>query len=176
MTKLSVNVSTHDHAQGAATAPITLVEYGDYECSHCGRAYPVVKQLQAKLGTKLRLVFRNFPLTQSHPHALHAAEVAEAGALHGKFWELHDKLYENQGALDDRHLLGYAKELGLDPEKIASDASSDKVVARIRADIESGENSGLTGTPTFYINGIKHEGGSDYASLLAALEAASHHA
>ncbi len=118
-------------------------------------------------------MFRNFPLTQIHPHALHAAEVAEAAALHGKFWEMHDALYEHQGALDDRHLLDYAKALGLDPATIARDASSDAVVGRIRADLESGEASGVAGTPAFYINGAAYQGSWDEASLLAAVKAAA---
>ena len=156
---------------------MTLVQYGDYECSHCGRAYPIVKAILQALGAQLRFVFRNFPLTEIHPHALHAAEVAEAAALHGKFWEMHDALYEHQGALDDRHLLDYAKALGVDPAAVAKDASSDKVVDRIRADLSSGEASGVGGTPAFYINGVAHEASWDEATLRAALEAAigKHH-
>ena len=168
--KLSVPVSAHDHVQGPAHAPITLVEYGDYECSYCGRAYPIVKAVQEELGDQLRFVFRNYPLVQSHPHALHAAEVAEAVAVHGDFWQIHDLLYEHQGALDDAHLLGYAKQLGLDPDKVAKEAGSDKVIARIKADMASAEASGLSGTPCFYINGTKYEGSWDRAELLHALK------
>lgn len=170
--KLAVPVTARDHAQGPATAPVTLVMYGDYECSYCGRAYPIVKRVQQAMGDKLRFVFRNYPLTQSHPHALHAAEVAEAVALHGDFWAIHDALYEHQRALDDAHLLGYAKALGLDPDKIATEASSDKVIAHLRADIDGGDRSGVTGTPSFYINGVKHEDAWDYEPLLAAVRAA----
>ena len=169
---LKPHVSSHDHVQGAAGAAITLVQYGDYECSYCGRAYPIVKAVQKELGAALRFVFRNYPLTQSHPHALHAAEVAEAAALHGKFWEMHDLLYQRQRALDDAHLLDYARELGLAPEAIARDASSDKVIARIRADIESGDASGVEGTPAFYINGTPLEGSWDHDALLSALKSA----
>lgn len=141
------------------------------------RAPLIATAVQRALGAQLRFVFRNFPLTQIHPHALHAAEVAEAAALHGKFWEMHDALYEHQGALDDRHLLDYAKALGLDPATIARDASSDAVVGRIRADLESGEASGVAGTPAFYINGAAYQGSWDEASLLAAVKAAAgkHH-
>lgn len=170
--KLAVPVTSHDHAQGPATAPVTLVMYGDYECSYCGRAYPIVKKVQQAMGDKLRLVFRNYPLTQSHPHALHAAEVAEAVALHGgDFWAIHDMLYEHQSKLDDAHLLGYARQLGLDPDKVAKDASSDKVIARLRADIDGGDRSGVNGTPCFYINGEQLEGSWDYDALLAAVQA-----
>jgi protein-disulfide isomerase len=167
--KLAVPVSAHDHVHGAATAPITLVQYGDYECSYCGRAYPIVKAVQKALGAKLRFVFRNYPLTQSHPHALHAAEVAEAVALHHDFWAIHDMLYQHQAALDDRSLLGYAQELGLDPEKVARDASGASVMGRIKADVDGGDRSGVEGTPAFYINGEQLEGSWDYDSLLAAL-------
>jgi protein-disulfide isomerase len=172
--KLAIPVSTHDHIQGSASAPLTLVQYGDYECSHCGRAYPIIKAIQQRLGTKMRFVFRNYPLTQVHPHALHAAEVAEAAALHHKFWEMHDTLYQHQGQLDDPHLLGYAKQLGLDPETIARDASHDKVVSRIQTDVDGGNASGVQGTPAFYINGVSHEESWDEATLLAALERALH--
>lgn len=176
VTKLATPVSTHDHAHGSAGARVTLVQYGDYECSHCGRAYPIVKAIQRRLGADLRFVFRNYPLTEIHPHALHAAEVAEAAALHGKFWEMHDALYEHQGALDDAHLLDYAAKLGLDRATIARDASSDGVIARIRADIDGGDASGVQGTPAFYINGVSHDAAWDEATLLAALERAlAHH-
>ncbi len=168
--KLAIPVSAHDHVHGAATAPVTLVQYGDYECSYCGRAYPIVKAIQKELGAKLRFVFRNYPLTQSHPHALHAAEVAEAVALHHDFWAIHDTLYQHQAALDDRSLLGYAQKLGLDPDKIADEASGEAVMARIRGDVEGGDRSGVNGTPAFYINGVQHTGSWDYEPLLAALE------
>jgi protein-disulfide isomerase len=103
--RLTVPVSQRDHQQGPATAPVTLVEYGDYECPYCGEAYPIVKEIKLRLGDRLRFVFRNFPLTQSHPHAEHAAEAAEAAAAQGKFWEMHDSLFEHQQALDDTHLV-----------------------------------------------------------------------
>src|SRR5687767_15951877 len=105
---LSLPVTVDDHSQGDANAAVTLVEYGDYECPHCGRAYPIVKELQRRLGPQLRFVFRNFPLSQVHPHAQHAAEAAEAAAVDGRFWEMHDALFEHQDALGDRHLIEYA--------------------------------------------------------------------
>src|SRR6476620_11497461 len=112
--RLTLPVGARDHAQGLPDAAVTLVEYGDYECPHCGRAYPIVKEVQRRLGTKLRFVFRNFPLSESHPHAEHAAEAAEGAAAQGRFWEMHDALYEHQQGLDDRHVVSYAKSLGID--------------------------------------------------------------
>jgi protein-disulfide isomerase len=170
--KLAIPVSAHDHVQGPADAPLTLVEYGDFECSYCGKAYPSIKAVQRALGPKLRFVCRHFPLTELHPHALHAAEVAEATARHHKFWEMHDTLFEHQRALDDAHLLGYAKQHGLDPEKIATEASTDAVIARIRADLEGGQNSGVSGTPSFYVNGSKYDDAYDPEPLMHALERA----
>src|SRR6266480_1057391 len=102
-----------DHIQGPPDAPVTLVEYGDYECPYCGAAYPVIKEVQARMGDRLRFVFRNFPITTSHPHSEHA-EAAEAAATQGKFWEMHDHLYENQQRLTDPDLHAYAEEVGLD--------------------------------------------------------------
>jgi protein-disulfide isomerase len=169
---LTPPVTARDHAQGSATAPLTLVEYGDYECSYCGKAYPIIKAVQRALGAKLRFVFRNYPLTQLHPHALHAAEVAEAVALHGKFWEIHDTLFEHQRALTDAHLLDHARRLGLDPDKIATEATSEPVISRIKADMAGADTSEIQGTPSFFINGEGYDGPWDEASLLAALQAA----
>ena len=117
MSELTSPVSARDHAQGTENAPLTLVEYGDYQCPYCGAAYPVVKQVQKALGKKLRFVFRNFPLTQMHPYALVAAEAAEAAALQGKFWEMHDLLFERQQLLEPEALALWAQELGLDLEQ-----------------------------------------------------------
>src|SRR5437899_8175552 len=105
-----------DHIQGPADAPVTLVQYGDYECPYCGAAYPIIKELQARMGQRLRFVFRNFPITTSHPHAQQAAEAAEAAASQGKFWPMHDLLYENQKNLRDQNLRTYAEQLALDVE------------------------------------------------------------
>src|SRR5512132_1246475 len=110
-----------DHIQGPADAPVTLLEYGDYECPYCGAAYPIIKEVQARMGDRLRFVFRNFPITTSHPHSEHAAEVAEAAATQGKFWEMHDHLYENQQRLTNPDLHGYAEVLGLDVERFDGD-------------------------------------------------------
>jgi protein-disulfide isomerase len=167
---LTQPVSAHDHAEGPADAPLTLVEYGDYQCPYCGAAYPVVKRLQKTLGKKLRFVFRNFPLTQAHPYALIAAEAAEAAALQGKFWEMHDLLFEQQDFLKPGIIPLWAKRIGLDLEKFGNDIKQRVVEDRIKEDRHSGIRSGVNGTPTFYINGTRYDGMPDYDSLLAALE------
>lgn len=170
MAKLTVPVSETDHVQGPTDAPLTLVEYGDYQCSYCGEAYPIVKRVQKKFGTKLRFVFRNFPLTESHPDALHAAHAAEAAALQQKFWEMHDTLYENQENLDDDALLGYAASLKLNTKQWERDFSSAKVADVIQKDFNSGVRSGVNGTPTFFINGVRHDDSFAYGALVAALQ------
>ena len=170
--KLTPLVSQHDHQQGPETAPVTLVEYGDYECPYCGEAYPIVKEIQRRLGDRLRFVFRNFPLTQSHPHAEHAAEAAEAAAIQGKFWEMHDSLFEHQRALDDAHLVQYAVALNLDKERFVRDMTEHVHTNRVREDFLSGVRSGVNGTPTFFINGVRHDDSYALESLLAAIEAA----
>jgi len=167
--RLSHPVGDRDHIQGPADAPVTLVEYGDYECPYCGRAYPIVKEVQAQLGDRLRFVFRNFPLTQLHPHAEHAAEAAESADAQGKFWEMHDTLYEHQRALDDTHLLQYAEALGLDREAFRADMTRHARAERVREDFLSGVRSGVNGTPTFFINGVRHDGAWDAESLLTAI-------
>ncbi len=168
--KLTQPVSAHDHAAGPADAPLTLVEYGDYQCPYCGAAYPVVKRLQKTLGKKLRFVFRNFPLTQAHPYALIAAEAAEAAALQDKFWEMHDLLFEKQTLLKPDIISAWAKRIGLNLEEFRNDIQQGVVEKRIREDRQSGIRSGVNGTPTFFINGTRYDGSPDYDSLLEALE------
>jgi len=169
--QLTPPVNAHDHVQGPADAPVTLVEFGDYECPHCGRAYPIVKDLQARLGDRLRFVYRNFPLAESHPYAEHAAEAAEAAGDRGKFWPMHDLLFEHQDALDDADLVRYAAALGLDAGAVAREIENDTHLERIRADFMSGVRSGVNGTPTFFINGSRFDGvWDDLRSFLAALE------
>lgn len=170
--KLRVPVSDADHVRGAAGAPLELVEYGDYECPHCGRAYAVVEDLERALGDELRFVFRNFPLAQLHPHAMNAARVAEAAARQGKFWDMYAALYRNQQRLDDQSLAGYAARLGLDLERLGRDANSAEVEQRILADQEGGVRSGVNGTPTFYLNGVRFDGDWESGELLEALRAA----
>jgi protein-disulfide isomerase len=170
--QLTMPVSDRDHAQGPADAPVTLLEYGDYECPYCGAAYPIVKELQARLGDRLRFVFRNFPITTAHPHAEHAAETAEAAGAQSKFWEMHDYLYEHQQALLDGDLEAYAEAIGLDVERFVREMEAQAHTDRVRTDFMSGVRSGVNGTPTFFINGQRHNGPFDLESLLAAIEAA----
>jgi len=167
---LTLPVGERDHTLGATSAPVTLVEYGDYECPHCGRAYPIVKEVRRRLGPRLRFVFRNFPLRESHPHAQQAAEAAEAAGAQGKFWEMHDRLFERQFALDDEYLIEYAGDLGLDVERFRRELTARTYEPRVREDFRSGVTSGVNGTPTFFINGARHDGPWDAEPLAAALE------
>lgn len=166
---LAVPVSKHDHIQGRYDAPLTLVEYGDYQCPACGAAYPVVKTVQSTLGDRLRFVFRNFPLTNIHPNAEHAAEAAEAADEQGRFWEMHDTLYENQDALEDEALMQHALDLGLDARRLVREVQNGAHSDRIRKDFQSGIRSGVNGTPTFFINGVRHNGPWDAETLVAEL-------
>ena len=165
-------VGPKDHVQGPPDAPVHLVEFGDYECPYCGEAYPVVKALQERLGDQMCFVFRNFPLTQVHPHAEEAAEAAEAAGAQGKFWEMHDLLYENQDALEPEDLVQYARALKLDLPRFVLEMREHVYVERVREDFRSGVRSGVNGTPTFFINGVRHDGSFDLVSLLAAIEEA----
>jgi protein-disulfide isomerase len=156
--ELTPAVGPDDHVQGGNDAPVTLVEYGDYECPYCGMAYPIVQRIQARFGDRLRFVFRNFPLAEAHPHATAAAELAEAAALQGKFWQMHDALYEHQRALDAAHLQSYARKLDLDLDALATALSDGAARKRVRADFMSGVRSGVNGTPAFFINGRRFDG------------------
>jgi len=168
--RLTPPVGALDHVAGSADAPLTLVEYGDYECPYCGMAYPIVKAAQRKLGNQLRFVFRNFPLAESHPHAKRAAQAAEAAAAQGQFWPMHDVLFEHQGALEDADLVRYAKQLGLDAERFARELEAGTYEKRVRDDFRSGVRSGVNGTPTFFINGTRWDGGwADEAAFIDAL-------
>jgi protein-disulfide isomerase len=158
--------------QGPPDAPVTLVEYGDYECPFCGAAYAIVKAIQERPSDQLCFVFRNFPLTEAHPHAEDAAEAAEAAGGQGKFWPMHDMLYENQDALEPEDLVQYARSLRLDLPRFVKELSEHVWAERVREDFRSGVRSGVNGTPTFFINGVRHDGGYDMASLLAAIEEA----
>ena len=162
-------VGPHDHVQGNPDAPIELVEYGDYECPFCGQAYWSVKAVQEALGDDLRFVFRNFPLAQVHPHALPAAQAAEAAGLQGRFWETHDTLFEHQDMLGETNLFRFAEALGLDMERFARDFASPEVAAKIRADFLSGARSGVNGTPTFFVNGERYNGSWAPQDFVAAL-------
>jgi protein-disulfide isomerase len=169
---LALPVNDEDHFAGNPDAPVVLVEYGDYECSFCGQAYPIVQLLRRQFGDALAFVFRNFPLTQAHPHALLAAEAAETAGLQGRFWPMHDTLFTHQDALDPESLLLYARALDLDLERFVADANSEDVARRIERDIASGVASGVPGTPTFFVNGRRHTGSFAPESLGAAIERA----
>jgi protein-disulfide isomerase len=164
---------SRDHIQGPADAAVTLVEYGDYECPYCGAAYPIVKEAQGRMGNRLRFVFRNFPITTSHPQAERAAEAAEAAAGQGAFWEMHDLLYENQNHLRDEDLRSHAERLGLDLERFERELAERTHAERVHEDFMSGVRSGVNGTPTFYINGARHDDAYDIDTLVAALERAA---
>jgi protein-disulfide isomerase len=169
---LTLPVSERDHSQGMDNASITLVEYGDYECPYCGQAYPIIKNIQKILGSQLRFVFRNFPISQIHPHALSAAEAAEAADSQHKFWIMHDYLYEHQDRLDDDDLVQYASTLGLDLDRFSKEVAEHTHASRVREDFMSGIRSGVNGTPTFYINDIRHDDSWDEDTLLASLKQA----
>jgi protein-disulfide isomerase len=161
-----------DHIQGPAGAAVTLVQYGDYECPYCGAAYPIIKDVQARMGDRLRFVFRNFPITTSHPHAEQAAEAAEAASVQGSFWQMHDLLYENQKSLRDEDLRAYAERLELDLELFDKELAEHVHADRVYEDFMSGVRSGVNGTPTFYINGARHDDSYDLDTLLGASERA----
>ena len=158
---LKPNVSEADHILGNGQADLTIVEYGDYQCPHCGKAHPVIKEMMTELGSQIRFVFRNFPLSEMHPYAKSAALAAEAAALQGKFWEMHDAIFENQNSLNDQWLLDMAQQLELDMDKFRSDLNDESIVDRVEGDFESGMMSGVNGTPTFFVNGQKFDGGAE---------------
>ena len=164
-TTLRFPIAAQDHVQGATDAPITLVEYGDYQCPYCARAHPIVKQLQRRFGEQLLVVYRNFPLSEIHPRALPAAQAAESvGAQLGNdgYWKMHDAIFEHQhdspAALSDARLAEYAASVGADPAVVARDLKSGAFVDRIQADFAGGVRSGVNGTPTFFANGERYDG------------------
>jgi protein-disulfide isomerase len=173
MSALVAPVGEGDHALGPADARVTLVEYGDFECPSCGATYPVLREVRRAFGPNLRFVFRHFPLRDSHPHAEAAAEASEAAAAQGKFWEMHDRLFEHQAALDGRALARHARKAGLDVERFERELGAGAHAGRVARDVESGRTSGVRGTPSLFINGVRYSGPRDRASLVAALAAAA---
>ena len=167
--KLVLPVSERDHISGPANARVTLVEYGDYQCPYCGMANSIVDGIRRELRNDLRFVFRNFPLTEVHPHAEHAAEIAEAAGAHGKYWEMHDLLYQNQQALDDADLAKYAHLVGLPAPEVKRALEQQGYMEHVREDFLSGVRSGVNGTPTFFINGVRHDGSYDFETLMGAI-------
>ena len=172
MTKLSIAVSSKDHLQGDPDAPCTLVEYGDYQCPSCGQAYPIVKRVQKHFGKRLSFVFRNFPLSQMHRYAESAAETAEFAAAHDKFWQMHDLLYENQDRLGNELWIELAQELHLASAQLTEALETKEFQPRVKADFSGGVRSGVNGTPTFFINSVRHDGSYDFASLVEAIDQA----
>jgi protein-disulfide isomerase len=162
-----------DHILGPSSAPVTLVEYGDFQCSHCGQAHYELQELAKEAGDRFRLVFRHFPMTQIHPNAQRAAEASEVAAAQGQFWPMHDTLFEKQDALDDHDLVMYAHELGLDVMRFRMELLEGRYTPRVREDFLSGVRSGVNGTPTFFINGRRHDGPWDAESLLVAIKEAA---
>lgn len=171
--ELDPAVGDRDHIVGSPSAPVTLVEYGDFECLHCGRAYPVVREIRASLGDRLRFVFRNFPLATVHAHAQHAAEAAEAAGAQKRFWQMHDALFEHQTQLSDRHLRLYASQSGLDMDRFNREMAGRAWAPAVREHFLGGVLSGVTGAPTFFVNGVRHLGSIDVLSLRMAIEDAA---
>jgi protein-disulfide isomerase len=172
MAILKAPIVAEDHAQGPEDAEVILVEYGDYECPHCGRAYSIVKRVQEHFGKNLRLIFRNFPLGEMHPHAVAAAETAEFAGAHGKFWEMHDLLFENQPQLGEPLFLELARTLKLSATALQKALTERTFEARVRADFSGGVRSGVNGTPTFFINGHRHDNSFEFETLVSAIQGA----
>jgi protein-disulfide isomerase len=167
--RLDPPVSAHDHVRGSRAAEVSLVEYGDFECPYCRAALDIVNGLQNALGDQLSFTFRHFPMRDVHLHAQHAAEVAEAAAAQGQFWEMHDRLFAAQDALEDRSLVQYARELDLDAEVLAEELTSHTYAAHIEEHRQSGLASGVTATPTFFIDGMRYDGSVSLPKMLAAI-------
>jgi protein-disulfide isomerase len=170
MANLRPPVTPEDHIQGSEDAQVTLVEYGDYECPHCGRAYSIIKRAQKHFGKSLRFVFRNFPLSELHPHAESAAETAEFAGARAKFWEMHDLLFENQERLGEALYLKVAEQLSLPIGELRQELEEGTYKTRVRADFTGGVRSGVNGTPTFFINARRHDGPFDYETLVLAIQ------
>jgi protein-disulfide isomerase len=173
MSRLTPPVSERDHVLGPADARVTLVEYGDYECPHCGAIHPVIQDARKAFGGNLRFVFRHFPLRSSHPHALAAAKAAEAAAEQGRFWEMHDRLYQRQTQLADEDLRRHARKLGLDLVRFERELIARNHEVRIREDLASAAESGAGGTPSLFINGELHRGSLNRDDVFAALARAA---
>jgi protein-disulfide isomerase len=169
---LTVPVGPDDWSDGPEDAPVTFVEYGDFECPHCASMEPVLQELRRLAGPGMRFVYRHFPLTSSHPHAQSAAEAAEAAGAQGAFWPMHDALFANQQALTDRDLVGYAAALGLDADAVATALASHTYEPNVREDFMSGVRSGVSGTPTFFINGVRYDGEYTLDALARAVQKA----
>lgn len=171
--RLSRPVSERDHIHGPETARVTLVEYADFECPSCGEAHPVIQAVRRAFGDNLRFVFRHFPLRSSHPHALAAAKAAVAAGAQGRFWEMHDRLFQRQSALTDDDLRRHARIVGLDLERFEQDRLARDTEIRVRQDLIDGTQSGVRGTPSLYVNGVLYQGPVERDALMAALARAA---
>jgi protein-disulfide isomerase len=175
MATLKVDVdAARDYIRGNPDAPVTLVEYGDYECPHCAKAQPVVEAVRAAMGDRLRVVFRSFPFNEIHRHAQHASEAVAAAGAQGTFWEMHDAVFAHQSeGLDDEKLLALAESVGTDRVEVAHALQAGTFADRVREEKVSGIRSGVNGTPTFFINGTRHDDSWDEETLLEALRGSS---
>jgi protein-disulfide isomerase len=167
---MSPPLSAEDHCDGPSGAELELVMYGDFQCPYCTAAYPIVGRVRDRLAGRLLFGFRHFPLREVHPDAERAAQAAEAAAAQGAFWEMHNRLYESRGVLGASDLIGYARDLGLDADRVDDELERGVHAPRVQRDVESGLRSGVAGTPAFFVNGRLHEGAFDAGSLIAALE------
>ena len=166
-------ITERDHFSGSFEAPVTLLEYGNFECPHCGKAYPAIKELRKILGDQLRFVFRHFPTSRTHPHSVRAAEAAEAAGAQERFWDMHDQLFTHQTALEDHNLFNYARRLRLDMDRFAKDMSEHTFLKEIEADYQrSLFDEHVTGTPTFYISDLRYTGATGVEDLLSAIKQA----
>ena len=170
MTMLKVPVGPQDHVLGDEHAPVTLVEYGDYECPHCGRAHPIVQEVLRQFGAQMRFVFRHFPLTQIHPFAQSAAETAEFAGAHKRFWQMHNGLFENQLQLGLPLFFEITKLLGLSTAELQTALETGLYTPKVRSDFTGGVRSGVNGTPTFFINGHRHNGTYELEDLVSAID------
>ena len=171
MSDLTAPLAAEDHIDGPTGASLELVMYGDFQCPYCAAAYPIVRRVRKRLSGRLSFAFRHFPLRDIHPDAQRAAEAAEAAAVQGAFWPMHDLLYESRGRLGEADLVAHAAALGLDSNRVASDLERSLHAPRVQRDLESGLASGVSGTPGFFVNGKLHSGPFDASTLIAALQA-----
>jgi protein-disulfide isomerase len=171
--RLKNNVNEQDHVSGPRNAPVTLLEYGDFECIDCGFIYPTLKEVRKLLGDSLCFVYRHFPIVKNHPHAIRAAEASEAAGAQEKFWEMYDELFKHQESLEDSQLQHYARRIGLDMDRFTSDMVNNTFLKQIQTNYQmSLFDEHVTGTPTLYLNGVQYTGAVDAESLLLAIKAA----
>jgi protein-disulfide isomerase len=168
-TRLLLPIHEEDHVYGAESPPYTLVEYGDYECPDCGRLFDIIRNLQLTVGEHLRVVYRHYPLSGIHPRALEAAEAAEAAGKQGRFWEMHELLFQNQSALQSKNLIAYAESLRLDVDRFSRELKKRLYEDRVREDFRRGVQNGVYKTPGLFLNGVRHDGAWDRDTLLRVL-------